>query len=149
MKAYRGGLLLETLLALFLLAVLFRLGGGGKPRTLSPNPREAPVILYGTLLGEMREASEAQSLQTVRTFNHLLLCQDQKGGLKGRIILDPGMKIYYGSAYHPTFTASTGYSFLVNGASNRSGLIYFYRNDRLEATLMIHLGTQTLDVRVP
>ncbi|MBR0574964.1 hypothetical protein KCG48_01285 [Proteiniclasticum sp. BAD-10] len=149
MKAYRGGLLLETILALFLLGVLVGLGGGGKPKAISQNPREAPVILYGTLLSEMREVSEGRSLKTVRVYEHLLLRQDRKGVLEGRTVLDPGMRIYYGSAYHPTFTASTDYSFLINGVSNRSGLLYFYRDGRLEATMMIHLGTQTLDVRGP
>lgn len=147
MRTFKGNLLLEALIAVFLMGILLVMTAVNSPKTFHGSSEETPVILLGLLNEEMRSAAETMNFTQIRVNAETLIHTNHKLVVTKRSRIDDHVRIYYGSTYDPRFRASTSFKFEINGKAAQSGAIYFYRNNKVEAVVMIHVGTLAMHIR--
>ncbi len=119
------------------------------PKTFQGSPEESPVILLGLLNEEMRRAAEKLNFTHISVEEQTLTHSNHKLVVTKRSRIDEEVRIFFGTSFNPRFMASTSFNLEINGKMAQSGKISFYRNKKIESVIMIHLGTQTMDIRKP
>jgi len=149
MRTYKGNLLFEAMMALFLMGILLVMTAANSPKTFHRSPEESPVILLGLLNEEMRSAAEKLNFTQLEVNEQTLIHSNHRLAVTKRTYIDEHVRIFYGSTFNPRFMATTSFKFEINRKAAQSGKIYFYRNNKVESVIMIHLGTLTMDIRKP
>lgn len=146
MRVFKGTLLLESMVAVFLMGVLLLMASTGSPRKYGGSAEETPVIILGLLNEEMKGAAEKMSFNQITVIEQTLVHSNHRLKMTKRSTIDGEVRLLYDSMYDPKFKASTSYNYEINGTSPK-GSIYFYRTGKLEALLTIMVGTMAMDVR--
>lgn len=149
MRTCRGNLLFEALLAVFIMGILLIMTATSSPKTFHGSPEESPVILLGLLNEEMRRAAEKLNFTHISVEEHILTHSNHKLAVTKKSRIDEEVRVFFGTSFNPRFMASTSFNLEINGKMAQSGKISFYRNKKIESVIMIHLGTQTMDIREP
>lgn len=147
MRTCKGNLLFEAMMAVFLMGMLLVMTAVNSPKSFHGSPEETPVILLGLLNEEMRSAAESMNFSQIRVNEETLIHTNHNVVIIKRSRIDEHVRIYYGSTYNPRFRSSTSFKFEINGKAAQSGSIYFYRNNKVESTIMIHVGTLAMHIR--
>lgn len=148
MKAYRGSLLLEVMVALTLMGILLGMSSRVSFRGFDGSYREAPVILMGCINEERRESQESRVSQQVKVEPGKITHWNNQRRLKKTVNYDEGTIIEYEGIRQISFRLTGDCNFQISNASNQSGRINFLRNGKIECYLMIHLGSSTMDLRI-
>lgn len=147
MRTCKGNLLFEAMIAVFLMGILLSMTAVNAPKTFHGSPEESPVILLGLLNEEMRSAAETLNSSQIRVNEQTIIHTNHNLVVTKRSRIDEHVRIYYGSTYNPRFRASTSSKFEINGKAAQSGAVYFYRDNKVESVIMIHVGTLAMDIR--
>lgn len=146
MRVCRGSLLLEMMIAVFLMGVLLLMSATHAPVTFKSTSEETPVILLGLLNEELRGAAEKMSFNQIKVDDETMIHMNHRLAVTKRSRIDEEVRILYDSVYNPRFKASTSFNYEINGKAPR-GRIYFYRAGILESVITIQVGTLTMDIR--
>jgi hypothetical protein len=147
MRTCKGNLLFEAMMAVFIMGILLIMTAVNSPKTFHGSPEESPVILLGLLNEEMRSAAEMLNFTQIRVNEQTLIHTNHRLVVTKRSRIDEQVRIYFGSTYNPRFRTNTSFKFEINGKAAQSGGIYFYRNNKVESVIMIHVGTLAMEIR--
>jgi len=149
MKNYRGSTLFEMLIALGLFSTILLLGSTVVPKGVSGSQEEAAVIYMGALNEEMRIAAQTMKSRKLGARTGYLLHIDHMQKIGKRSYSATGVEVFVHGYTYPDAIANTSFTFKYYGISSTSGKITFYENGVQQKSLMVHLGTMTLDIRNP
>lgn len=149
MRSCRGSTLFEMLIALGLFSSILLIGGTQVPKGVSGSREESAVIYMGALNEELRTAAETIKSRKLGARKGYLLHIDHLQRIEKRTYMAPGIEVFFSGYSYPDAIANTSFTFKYYGISAISGKVSFYEDGKQQQSLMIHLGTMTLDVRNP
>lgn len=149
MRTYRAATLLEGLIGLVLFSTLVLYGTAFIPKSMTGTREEAAVIFMGVLNEEMRNSMETMKVGKVGPRTGVLLHIDSSQRIKKRTSLGPGVDLYFQSIKNPEILLDPGFTFRFFGMGTSSGKLSFYEKGVMQSSVMIHLGTLTMDIRNP
>lgn len=149
MRNCRGSTLFELLIALGLFSMILFIGTITVPKGISGSKEEAAVIYMGTLNEEMTISATTMKSRKLGARRGYLLHINHLQRIEKRTYMAQGVEVFYQGYTYPDAITNTSFTFKYYGISAISGRILFYENGVQQSSLMIHLGTMTLDVRNP
>lgn len=149
MRNCKGSTLLEMLMALGLFSTLLLLGSSALPKGISGSQEEAAVIYMGALNEEMTISAQTMKSRKLGARKGYLLHIDHLQRIEKRTSMAPGVEVLFQGYTSPDAMANTSYTFRFYGISATSGKISFYEHKVQQKSLMVHLGTMTMDIRNP
>ncbi|NCC80497.1 MAG: hypothetical protein EOM07_12945, partial [Clostridia bacterium] len=114
MRVCRGSLLLEMMIAVFLMGVLLLMSATHAPVTFKSTSEETPVILLGLLNEELRGAAEKMSFNQIKVDDETMSHMNHRLAVTKRSRIDEEVRILYDSVYNPRFKASTSFNYEIN-----------------------------------
>jgi hypothetical protein len=137
------------LIVLGLFSSILLIDGAQVPKGVTGSREESAVIYMGALNEELRTAQETMKSRKLGARKGYLLHINHLQQIEKRTYMAPGSEVFFHGYSYPDAMANTSFTFKYYGISAISGKVSFYENGKQQQSLMIHLGTMTLDVRNP
>lgn len=147
MKAYKGFMLQELLVAIVILTLILSFNLNNKSLLNKHSKEEAPLIFMGNAINALRDASEDFSTKRLLVFDNVIYYKNPSTNKTTSQSFEDSVSLGTDKGKDLTALVKTDFRIHIDDNNGNSGKIFFKRNGVNEADIMVNFGSYVFDIR--